>query len=322
MGISTNSVNFNGQNQSVSLNRPQLPSFRPHSKIANQICQDVFIKIQKQNTADACREVERLFPNGELNKIYEKIVQDYGIENPPQLLVENSISQAAASYNQDHNSVKFNPNFLNELNNFKKMYVEFKDENGNEISGYTPDPNVQGKIGFMINDSTYNAEKEYFNKKGINTKLVPYDDDDKRKYVIFVLAHELRHAFQAQVINQAEGLGMYNLLKEKETKFTDNLIAKKLIELMFNQRYQSLEWSKYPTNIKYQKGTKKWDIANEFYKASLDYTNPNQSEKEYHNNLTELDANNIAEKYLVKTYGDFNQLIKGESLNAFLQKQR
>ena len=115
---------------------------------------------------------------------------------------------------------------------------------------------------------------------------------------------------------------MYNLLKEKETKFTDNLIAKKLIELMFNQRYQSLEWSKYPTNIKYQKGTKKWDIANEFYKASLDYTNPNQSEKEYHNNLTELDANNIAEKYLVKTYGDFNQLIKGESLNAFLQKQR
>ena len=316
-----NCVNFKGQEQSVNLNRPQLPPFIPKSKYARQMATDVFIKLDNQYKTEAAKEIDTLFPNGELNKIYDKITEAYGIENPPQFIIaDNNVSNAAASYNQEHNTVKFNPRFINKLNNFKKTYVEFQDANGKIISGYTPDPDVRSKIGFMTTEQTYLAEKDFFDKKGIKSRLEPYNDDDKRKYIIFVLAHELRHALQAQIINRSEGLGMYNLLKEKDMQEAGNLIERKLTELNFDKKYRILEWSKYPQTVIYEKGSKKWEIGNEFYKASLNYTDPNQNALEYHLNLTEADANNSAEKYLDKDYNGFDKLLKGEDLDAFLQK--
>ena len=261
------------------------------------------------------KELSRLFPNNELYDICNKIEKEYGLEYPPQIAIARTLNPDLCSYNHITNSISLDLGILNK--NMYKQYVEYKDASGNYIKGYIPNM-FDGRVSI---DTKEEAEKKV-PPQGCNLKrkIVPLSDDDKRKYIIFVLAHELRHALQAQIINRSEGLGMYNLLKEKDMQEAGNLIERKLTELNFDKKYRTLEWSKYPQTVIYEKGSKKWEIGNEFYKASLNYTDPNQNALEYHLNLTEADANNSAEKYLDKDYNGFDKLLKGEDLDAFLQK--
>jgi len=296
-----NSVNFKGQFVINNTNGSQLPSFCPHSKIARKLCNDVFIKISQEKQAEAVKELERLFPNNELNQIYNKIVKDYGIENPPQFVINPHDTRVGAAYHNKTNSIILNPAMISDSKNCMKIKFEFE-SNGKTITGYYPALDKPGEIKYVNSEKSYLPIKTHLEKKGIKSSIEPLTDNDIRKTVILTLAHELRHAYQAQLINQCEGLGMYKLLKEQALEGRKNLIDRKITELNFDNQYKTYNWSKYPTNIKYKKGTDEWNHINKIYDATLHYTPVTVDYKKYITNPIEIDADSVSAQYLENNY--------------------
>ena len=125
VSFGNNSVSFKGQFVINNTNGSQLPSFCPHSKIARKLCNDVFIQISKEKQAEAVNELNRLFPNNELNQIYNKIVEEYGIENPPQFVIDTHDDRVGAAYHNKTNSIILNPSMISNSKNCKKIKFEF-----------------------------------------------------------------------------------------------------------------------------------------------------------------------------------------------------
>lgn len=317
-----NCVNFGvnpvGINNMPSVNNAQLVDFKPHSKYIRQMTQDTFIKSDRQDTV--MEKLDKLFPNGELNKICEQIINVYGIEHPPEIQYGIRDESVGMAYNRERNIITINPKFVDSLDKYHKLHVEFKDSEGNTISGYAPHPEEEHELGFIIDTEKFMKDNKFYAEKGIKTNIVKYNDDDKRKEIIFLLAHELQHAHQAQIINQTEGLGMYNVLKQSAMKSTNNLIARKLIELNYDAIYKNSPWSTYNDTIKYSKDSQMGEYASKLYEANMDYTNPDEDSKKYLNNFTEVDANKKAGEYLDKYHSGFDSMLSGENLDKFLEK--
>ena len=147
-------INFKFGRTSVIDNYRQ--SMRGNKFSFNKVDSDTFVSTASEKTFEM-GELERLFPNGEINKIYNNIVKEYGLEKPPKLkLISNSNSDDYASSFQISNAIDLN------LDNLvsKNMYKFKIKQAGKEFYSYDND---QNRIVIIKTDdkSVINSITEY-----------------------------------------------------------------------------------------------------------------------------------------------------------------
>lgn len=249
------------------------------------------------------REITRLFPNGELNKIYNGIANDYGIETPPSLeLIKDFELGDRGYFTPTSNKIKLVLDFLKP--EARKFLLE-KDNQKFYIVG-----DSRGLL-FRVKENDIKKEQQSLEQMGFKVTPEPLSDDDKKKYAVFILAHELSHAYQNQIIRQTEGLNEWNMIEQKLNNNKPegiNLIRQKLEMIKAKQIYDKTHAGmnfekKYPLSSKEGQQAKIW------YDANVGYKRPETDYEENITNPLEIYANNKAYKYLKNKYGYFEGAI-------------
>lgn len=286
-----------------SVNNSQMAKFAgftPHSKVLEKWVNktDRFEHNPNVKTFEE-KEVERLFPNGELQKIYQTIAADYGLDYLPELkLTTVKDSNDRGFYSSIHNDITIVLDFLKP--EARKLLLE-KDG----ISAYSAGDS--NNLFFRIKDEDVKKEINESQKYGFKAKAEPLSDDDKRKIMIFLLAHELSHVHQSQLIRHTEGLDEWNIFEERINKFAPknmNLIDKKLTMIQMKRNYETAHSMVNKEKI-YSQNSPEGRQAVEWYNANINYSIPDMSYEENINNPLEIDANKRATEYLIKHYGYF-----------------
>ena len=152
------------------------------------------------------------------------------------------------------------------------------------------------------NREDINTITDFYIKSGADKcSAIPLSDEDKRKLIIFSLAHELEHFYQNQVVRHTEGLDEFDMIKTQLSRKTD--IPENVLEQL-KQKYESNYGEKDKSKI-YSQDSPEGKLAQEWYQASINYTDYNEDYETYANNPLEADANNRANKYLTEHFGDF-----------------
>lgn len=305
MGISAFNYPYNSINiQQVGTIDNYRKSMRHNSTVLNN---DVFIRTNA-STVYSKRELERLFPNGELNNIYNNIINEYGLENVPQLeyIYDSKGENDYASANHITNKIKLNLDNLLSPN----MYKFAIEKNGTKTFCYDEDLD-RIKIIRTTDKNVLNEINEYNKYQGADkSEAIPLTDDDKRKLVIFTLAHELRHCYQNQIIRHTEGLDGFKMielqLKNNPNKPKMNMIDEKIMYINLEKEYDK-HHSKDENTKMYTQNSKEGKLAIEWYNAVVNYVDFNKDYEGYKNNAIELDANKTAHQYLIKNYGNFSE---------------
>lgn len=278
----------------------------------NSSGQDTFVKTSGVNSSEppaSCaviNELNRLFPNGEIYKIYDDIVKEYGLETPPEFKLEadSKGNTDYASTSHISNSVTLN------LDNMlaPDMYKFLTEKNGQKSYCYDDDLK-RIKVIKTSDRADLDAIIAYNKQLGAdNCTAVPLTDDDKRKLIISSLAHELEHCYQNQIIRQTEGLDEFDMITTQIKNNPDNrrmnLIEQTLMFYKIKDKYNSHHPQSSVEKL-YSQDSTQGRKAVEWYNATVNYTDFNSDYASYKNNPLELDANEKANRYLIEHYGDF-----------------
>lgn len=297
--VSNMSPNFG-----LNINNARQLSFTPYSKTLRNwgVNSDVFQKTTGSKTIEN-KEIERLFPNGELNKIYNNIANHYGLEVPPTLELINDFDKGDRGYYSAHNnSVKIVLDFLKP--EARKFLIE---KDGQKF--YTVGDS-RGLL-FRTKEEDIKKEQKYIESLGLKAAPEPLTDDDKKKLMVFLLAHELSHAYQNQIIRHTEGLNEWDMIKSRFNNKKPqgmNLIELQLFLLdrkkEYNISHNNMNFEKiYSQNSEEGKQAKIW------YDSSVGYQKPEDNYQENINNPLEIYANEKAYKYLKENFGYFEGAI-------------
>lgn len=303
MGISTYNYNSIGIRQPYFIDSIRAMSQTPSVKIGSQ--NDVFIRTTPSIMPEV-QELERLFPNNEIYKIYDDIVKEYGLENPPKLNFINQRGNADFA-SASHITNKIDLNLAKLLS--PNMYKFLIEKDGELFYSYDKAAK-RIRILDTENQSFIKDIIQSYKLKGAdNCQAVKLSDDDKRKFIIQTLAHELEHCYQNQIIRHTEGLDHFNMLEKQiknnpNYKPNPNLIEEKLafinLKKMYLEHYSDKDFEK-----KYAQGSAEGQKALECYNASINYINAENDYEGYEHNALELDANIRGNQYLKEHYGDF-----------------
>ena len=262
-----------------------------------ELKEDVFEK-SKDVKAPELNELSRLFPNNEIYKIFDDIVKEYGLENPPSLeYICNSDDNDFASASHISNKITLNlDNILTP--NIYKFLVE---KDGKKA--YCKNEMAKSlRTLKTTNQADINTITDYYLQSGADKcSAEPLSDEDKRKMIIFSLAHELEHFYQNQVVRHTEGLDEFDMIKTQLSRNSD--IKENILEQL-KQKYESNYGEKDKSKI-YSQDSPEGKLAQEWYQASINYTDYNEDYETYANNPLEADANDRANKYLTEHFGDF-----------------
>ena len=138
-------------------------------------------------------------------------------------------------------------------------------------------------------------------------------DDDKRKLIIFTLAHELEHCYQYQIIRHTEGLDNFKMIETHLLNYPNkpklNMIDEKVLLYELRKQYFS-NFSGEDFDKIYSKTSEEGQKAIEWYNAGVYYTDYKSDYNKYKLNPLELDANNRAHQYLTTHYGELDGLVE------------
>lgn len=297
MGINTYNYTAMNLNRTLFIDSIR-QSMRNNPAFTNELKRDTFVK---SSDAVELKELERLFPNGEIYQIYDSISKEYGLINPPELkIINDQTCTDKGLFDAVNNTVTLN---LLDLNPSTKKYMlemEGKKWFNLDESGYTLKTDSNQKI---IDQNLKNIKNA-----GMIGKAVDLTDDDKRKVIIFTLAHELEHCYQHQQMDKTEGISSLNAIKQRcaNQMKNVNLIEKYLFMHKLEKDY--LIHNKNIPQKQYTQTSEEGRQAIEWYNAKINYTKVNNGYEDYINNPLETDANKRANEYLVKNYGNFQNV--------------
>jgi len=239
------------------------------------------------------KNFDALFPNGEINKIYNKINQDFGITHPAKLnFVYDETSQLGGGYTFNKNEIEMN---LYDLMTSNKKIVGVK--NGKKIPLISP----KEKLPLFINKETADMFVDMHNKNGSLgfDKLIVEDVTPKehRKFIIQKIAHECVHAKQHQILRETEGIGDKEIIKAWTHQKPKNRIEENSLNKYVEQRYQTTPWAKIgEPEVKYKKDSPVYKKAQVLLEAIRNY--PPVTSPLYTINPLEREAFDVAATYI------------------------
>lgn len=238
------------------------------------------------------KNFEALFPNDEINKIYNKINQDFRITHPPKLnFVYDETSQLGGGYTFNKNEIEMN---LYDLMTSNKKIVGVK--NGKKIPLISP----KDKLPLFINKDTADMFVDMHNKNGSLgfDKLIVEDVTPKehKKFIIQKIAHECVHAKQHQTLRETEGIGDKEIIKAWTHIKPKNMIEEESLNKYVDQIYQTTPWAKLgDPEVKYTKGSPVYQKALGLLEAIRNY--PPVTSPLYTSNQLEREAFDVAAIY-------------------------
>lgn len=250
---------------------------------------------QKTQTLESFtkQKFDNLFPNGEINKLYDKINKDFKISNPASLtFVYDEKSIQGGGYNFKNNNIEMN---LYDLVNSNKKIVGIK--NGKKYPLISP----KDKIPLFVNEelaNTFVNTQNQRNNLGFD-KLIIEDvtPKEQRKFILHKIAHECVHAKQHQLLRETEGINDKDIIKAWIHRKPKNLVEQKMLDTVVDKLYNDSPWSKTiapQKNIK--KDTPQYVHSIELLNAIQNY--PPVNSPEYTQNVLEREAFDISAKYI------------------------
>ncbi len=239
------------------------------------------------------KNFDALFPNGEINKIYDKINQDFGVANPAKLnFVYDETSQLGGGYTFNKNEIEMN---LYDLMTSNKKIVGVK--NGKKIPLVSP----KDKLPLFINEDIAVQFVDMHNKNGSLgfDKLIVEDVTPKehRRFIIQKIAHECVHAKQHQILRETEGIGDKEIIKAWTHQKPKNMIEEEALNKYVEQRYQTTPWAKIgQAGVKYTKDSQVYQNAMVLLDAIRNY--PPVTSPLYTSNPLEREAFEVAAMYV------------------------
>ena len=280
--ISMNNVGFN----IIKFNPIKFKSTQVSTPQVRGVTQDTFTP-SAENVART--NFEKLFPNGSINQVYEKINKDFQIDNPAELkFVYDPKSLQGGGFCFKDNLIEMN---LYDLMAYDKKIVGIK---GNKR---IPLVSPKEKLPlFVTEDIGKNFVKN--NKLGFD-KLVLEDvtPSEHRKYIIQKIAHECVHAKQHQILRETEGVGDKEILKAWTHLKPENLAEEEFLNQKVDKIYQASPWSKLPQpEVKYTKDSHVYSKSMSLLNAIRYY--PPVTSPEYTTNALEREAFDVSAQYV------------------------
>ena len=254
--------------------------------------QDSFVSTLTPETITR-RKFESLFPNGELDKIYNQINKDFKIDNPAKLsLVYDEKSQLGGGYTFNKNNIEMN---LYDLMHYDKKIVGIKD--GKKYPIISPNE----KLPLFTDKDMGEKFLEIWGKNGNLgfEKLVMEDVSPKehKRFIIQKIAHECVHAKQHQILRETEGIGDKEIIKAWTHAKPKNMTEEKSLNDFVENKYQSTPWSKLPQpDVKYKKGSPTYQKAVILLDAIRNY--PPVDSPLYTKNALEREAFDVSALYV------------------------
>lgn len=165
-----------------------------------QQTQDVFAK-SKTLRDEYIEKLYSIFPKKHLERCYQKINQDFGIDYPAKLTFSASKDKnVATSYSFNNNTININ---LCEL--LDKRYKVVDKRNGKTlISSYSQMPL------FLTKEEVI----EYRNSRlSSNCAIIPITPQEQRKYILHKIAHEVVKTQQFMIMRQTQRIGDKGIIK-------------------------------------------------------------------------------------------------------------
>lgn len=268
--------------------------------------------INKQNSTDSVHirtkkeiyidRMQQLFPNNELQELYDSINKDFGIDRPAHLrFLESSTDKAAAGgFTFSKNEITLD---MSDLLDSDTKIVGIKD--GKRTVLTSP------KCGLpMFCDKKNAMLLLYVQSKRGNMgfdKLVaePVTPEDQKKFIALKIAHEVVHAQQHMKMRQTEGIGEKEILKAwSHAKPSKNLIEQKLVDIVVENCYKKSYWGNEPlTETSIKADSEEGKLAKEWLEAVRNY--PPVDSPEYEKNAIEVDAYKRSAEYIKDKYGEW-----------------
>lgn len=216
----------------------------------------------------ARKKLDSLFPNNEINKIYNQINRDFGITTPATLnLVYDETSQLGGGYTFNKNEIEMN---LYDLMMCDKKIVGIK--NGKKYPLVSP----KEKLPLFINNELANQFVNMHNQKGSLgfEKLIVEDvtPQEHKKFIIQKIAHECIHAKQHQILRETEGIDDKTIIKAWTHAKPKNKAEEQSLNTYAEKRYETTPWAnmKKP-EVKYKKGSQMYQKAMIYLNAIQNY---------------------------------------------------
>ena len=282
------------------INPINLPNSTPQpqmNKVDMSVPNDAFVK--SKPTMEAYMEkLNNLFPNNELNEIFDKITQKLGIDIPPNL-VFNDINDhvQGGGYTYRTNTVYFSlPDLLD--NDHKIVGIK----NGKKETLIEPRTKSPAVIDKKFGEEIVKTRKDNFKSRYDDIMLEPMTKEDQRKFILQKLVHELIHAqqhmFMRKTFGNKEVLKAWTHLKPK------NPVQVAQLNEITDKEFSKSYWADKPeTPRKYNIATSQGMMSHIWLEAVRNYELP--PSPNYHKNALEVDAYNRAYQYIVENYGGY-----------------
>lgn len=237
-------------------------------------------------------KLNKLFPNGEFEKVYDKITKDFEIDIQPSLsFVGNDDGIAAGGFNFEKNTITLS---LEDIMGSDTKIVGIK--NGKRTILFSPSV----KLPLFVNKEGADAFVEKFSKAGKlgydELVVEPVTPEEQRNFIIQKVSHEMIHAQQHMFIRQTEGMGEKEIIKAWTHAKPKNLIEKALLDFKTDVLYKNSYWADKPETKKtIPQNSGKAILAKIWLEAIRNY--PKVDSPEYVNNALEKDAYNRSAAY-------------------------
>lgn len=277
----------------------KMPVFKGNNvNYTSEPVQDSFVRSDKKEIQ--MKKLNELFPNGGVDKVYDEINKDFGIDKPAKLnFWGDNDGVVGGGYTFEKNEINLS---LSDLLSDTKI-VGIKD--GKRTVLISPRNGLPLFINKSFADDFVKLQSQKGNLGFDELFAEPLTEKEQQKFVVQKITHEVIHAQQHMILRQTEGIGEKEIIKAWTHKKPKNMIEKKSLEMITDKLYEQSYWSNQPkTEQKIKKRTIPEAFARTWLEAIRNY--PPVDSPEYEKNPIEMDAYRRSAQYAYKKYGPWN----------------
>ncbi len=243
-------------------------------------------------------KLQKLFPNGELQRVYDEINKDFGIDRAPHLrFVGNNDGVVAGGFTYSKNEISMS---LEDLVESDTKIVGIKDGKRTVLTS------PKNKLPLFVSKQMALVSVAALAKNGNlgYDKLIiePLTEDEHKKFIVQKIAHEVVHAQQHMVMRQTEGIGEKEIIAAWTHAKPQNMIDKAILGFKVKDMFDKSYWADKPETEKtISPDSEMGQKAKEWLEAVRNY--PKVDSPEYEKNAIEVDAYNRSAEYADKKFG-------------------
>lgn len=243
-------------------------------------------------------KLNKLFPNGELQRVYDEMNKDFGIDRAPHLrFVGNNDGVVAGGFTFSKNEITMS---LEDLMESDTKIVGIK--NGKRTVLTSP----KNKLPLFVSKQMAQASVAALAKNGNlgydQLVIEPLTEEEHKKFIVQKISHEVIHAQQHMVMRQTEGIGEKEVMAAWTHDKPQNMIDKAILGFKVRDMFNRSYWADKPETEKtISADSEMGKKAKEWLEAVRNY--PAVESPEYEKNAIEVDAYNRSAEYAEKKFG-------------------